>query len=65
MSEVLSNEQVAELVAAAKDGVSPKVPQRRGRPRRVRDIDFSRPSKFTQDQVRRYQRAHDAFCRTV
>jgi flagellar motor switch protein FliM len=40
-------------------------PQRRGRLRRVRDIDFSRPSKFTQDQQRRYLRAHDAFCRTV
>jgi flagellar motor switch protein FliM len=66
VSEVLSNEQVADLVAAAKEGTIPSsAPQRRGRPRRVRDIDFSRPSKFTQEQVRRYLRAHDAFCRTV
>ena len=32
-------------------------------PKRVREIDFSRPAKFTQDQQRRIGRAHDAFCR--
>jgi flagellar motor switch protein FliM len=31
----------------------------------VRDIDFSRPSKFAQDQQRRLERAHEAFCRTA
>lgn len=38
---------------------------RNGRPRRVREIDFSRPNKFTPDQGRRLERAHDAFCRTA
>ena len=62
MSEVLSSDQVTDLLAAAKRA---NADGQRRRPRRVRDIDFSRPSKFTQDQVRRYLRAHDAFCRTV
>jgi flagellar motor switch protein FliM len=31
----------------------------------VRDIDFSRPSKFAIDQQRRLERAHEAFCRTA
>ncbi len=35
------------------------------RTRRVREIDFSRPSKFAQDQQRRLERAHEAFCRTA
>ena len=33
------------------------------RPRRVRDVDFSRPTKFTPDQQRRFERAHESFCR--
>ena len=35
------------------------------RPPRVRDIDFSRPNKFSQDQQRRLERAHEGFCRTA
>jgi flagellar motor switch protein FliM len=31
----------------------------------VRKIDFTRPSKFTTDQQRRLERAHDNFCRSV
>jgi flagellar motor switch protein FliM len=31
----------------------------------VREVDFSRPNKFTQEQQRRFERAHEAFCRTV
>jgi len=38
---------------------------RNGRPRRVREIDFSRPNKFSPDQGRRLERAHEAFCRTA
>ena len=64
---VLSDEQIAALVAAAQGGEAidkrPEPRQRRGR--RVREIDFSRPNKFPQDQQRRLERAHDAFCRTV
>jgi len=35
------------------------------RARRLREIDFSRPTKFTQEQLRRIERAHEAFCRTT
>ena len=32
---------------------------------RVREIDFRRPSKFTRDQIRRLQNAHESFCRSA
>jgi flagellar motor switch protein FliM len=68
VTEALSNEQVAELVAAARAGQGPgegaSAAERRPR-RRVRDIDFSRPAKFTQEQQRRIERAHESFCRTA
>lgn len=35
------------------------------RARRVREIDFARPTKFGQDQQRRIERAHEAFCRSA
>ncbi len=35
------------------------------RARRLREIDFSRPTKFTQEQLRRIERAHEGFCRTA
>lgn len=64
---VLSEEQVAALVAAAKEGQLPtggaQAPL--SRRRRVRKIDFTRPSKFTTDQQRRLERAHENFCRSV
>ncbi len=34
-----------------------------GTPRRVRPVDFRRPTKFTRDQMRRLESAHDGFCR--
>ncbi len=65
--DVLTNEQVAALVDAAKRGQTPTrdAAARTRRSRRVREIDFSRPSKFAQDQQRRLERAHEAFCRTA
>ena len=64
---VLSDDQVAALVAAAKEGQLPaggtQAPT--SRRRRVRRLDFTRPSKFTTDQQRRLERAHDNFCRSV
>ena len=66
MSENLSNDQIAALVEAAKYGqTGPAAPAQKRRARRVRDIDFSRPSKFAQDQQRRLERAHESFCRTA
>jgi flagellar motor switch protein FliM len=66
MTDVLTPEQIAELVAAAKDGevpAKPAAPTRR--PRRVREIDFTRPVKLAPDQQRRFERAHETFCRTA
>ncbi len=34
-------------------------------PRRLREIDFSRPTKFSQDQQRRVAREHEDFCRSA
>jgi flagellar motor switch protein FliM len=64
---VLSDDQVAALVAAAKDGQLPDAGAQPSvaRRRRVRKIDFTRPSKFTTDQQRRLERAHENFCRNV
>ncbi len=64
---VLSEDQVAALVAAAKDGQLPDGAAQApvSRRRRVRKIDFTRPSKFTTDQQRRLERAHENFCRSV
>ena len=65
--DVLSNDQVAALVEAAKQGqtVPKEAAPRSRRTRRVREIDFSRPSKFAQDQQRRLERGHEAFCRAA
>ena len=62
MSKALTPERVdtAAAPAAAGDGVRGK-----RRARRLRDIDFSRPTKFTQEQLRRIERAHEGFCRTA
>jgi flagellar motor switch protein FliM len=64
---VLSNEQIAELVAAAKEGQMPEATDTRAarRGRRVRDIDLLRPTKFAQEQTNRIARAHEVFCRTA
>jgi flagellar motor switch protein FliM len=60
---MLSAEEIAALVASG--GEAPTETQRARRPRRVREIDFSRPSKFTQEQQRRIERAHESFCRAA
>ena len=61
---VLSPDAIAALVDAARDGRLPEekpAPQRR---RRMRAVDFTRPTKFTSEQERRLHRTLDAFCRT-
>lgn len=67
MSEILSNDQVAALVEAAREGQlpTPTAEHPARRPKRVRDVDFMRPSKFAQEQQRRIERGHESFCRTV
>jgi flagellar motor switch protein FliM len=63
--EALSSDEVAALVSATRQGAAlpGAADGRRRRRRRVREIDFSRPTKFTQEQQRRLERAHDDFCR--
>jgi len=62
---VLSADAIAALVDAAREGRLPDeapTPQRR---RRMRAVDFTRPTKFTADQERRLKRSLEAFCRTA
>lgn len=65
--EVLSNDQIAALVEAAKQGQLPadsaKTAGRRAG--RLRTVDFTRPTKFSNDQERRLSRTLDTFCRTA
>jgi flagellar motor switch protein FliM len=63
--QVLSNDEVAALVAAAQDGQAPSAETRPRRSRRVRTVDFTRPTKFSKDQQRRLELAHDTFCQTA
>ena len=63
--QVLSADAIAALVDAAREGRLPDeapTPQRR---RRMRAVDFTRPTKFTADQERRLKRSLEAFCRTA
>jgi flagellar motor switch protein FliM len=63
--QVLSADAIAALVDAAREGRLPEespTPQRR---RRMRAVDFTRPTKFTADQERRIKRSLEAFCRTA
>jgi flagellar motor switch protein FliM len=69
MSELLTNDQVAALVEAAQQGELPD-DQAGGstalrRNRRLRSVDFARPTKFTSEHERRIVRALDAFCTTA
>jgi flagellar motor switch protein FliM len=64
--QVLSPDAIAALVEAAKEGRLPEEPSAdRGRQRRMRTVDFTRPTKFTSDQERRIRRALETFCRTA
>ncbi len=63
---VLNADAIAALVEAAKDGKLPEDGHGAARrQRRVRTVDFSRPTKFTSDHERRFRRSLDAFCRTA
>ncbi|MCD6727166.1 MAG: FliM/FliN family flagellar motor switch protein [Solirubrobacteraceae bacterium] len=66
-SGVLDTEQIAALVEAARKG---ELPADVGgaaarRPPRLRKVNFERPTKFTPDQERRFDRLMEAFCRTA
>lgn len=66
-SEMLSADKIASLVEAAKTGDLPD-PAAAGaarRPHRLRTVDFSRPTKFTTEQQRRFTRGLETFCQTA
>jgi flagellar motor switch protein FliM len=64
--QVLSPDAIAALVDAAREGRLPEEPAvDRTRHRRMRAVDFTRPTKFTAEQERRIKRALDTFCRTA
>ena len=66
MSDMLSPEEIAALVEAAKQGQLPEQSAPGARRRhRIRTVDFSRPTKFTSDHQRRIARALDTFCQTA
>jgi flagellar motor switch protein FliM len=66
MSEVLTNDQVAALVEAAHQGELPDDGHASARrARRLRTVDFARPTKFTTEHERRIVRALDTFCQTA
>lgn len=64
--ETMSQEAITALVEAARNGedVEAAAPAPVGRrARRLRRMDFTRPTKFTNDQERRIRRAMETFCR--
>ena len=66
VSDLLNPDQIAALFEAAKQGTVPETPAttaRRGH--RLRTVDFSRPTKFTNDHQRRISRAIDTFNATA
>jgi flagellar motor switch protein FliM len=63
MSDVLTPEQIAEFVAAG-DALTAAGGTAR-RPRRIRDIDFSRPTKLSPVEQNRFEQAHAGFCRAM
>lgn len=68
MSGTLAQDAVAALVAAARTGALPENDGPSGdgrRSRRVRRMDFTRPTKFGSDVERRTTRAMDAFTRAA
>jgi flagellar motor switch protein FliM len=67
MTDTLDADRIAALFEAA--GQQARTPEEADaaagrRPRWLRTVDFSRPTKFTTDQERRLTRAIEAFCRT-
>ena len=67
MSSPVDADRIAALMAAAGQARRPAdgEPGTGRRPRWLRTVDFSRPTKFTTDQERRLTRAVEAYCRTA
>lgn len=65
MSEHLDETQIEALFAGESEGAATVAPAAPTRRRRIRTVDFSRPSTFSKEQERRLRRAHEVFCRTA
>ena len=67
MSTPVDADRIAALMAAAGQSRRPAEGESGTgrRPRWLRTVDFSRPTKFTTDQERRLTRAIEAYCRTA
>jgi flagellar motor switch protein FliM len=68
VSASLDAERLAALLRGAQQEVADpaaEAPAGGRRPRWLRTVDFSRPTKFTTDQERRISRAMETFCRTA
>lgn len=66
MSSPVDADRIAALMATAGEARRPGDDAATGRrPRWLRTVDFSRPTKFTTDQERRLTRAIEAYCRTA
>ena len=67
MSTPVDADRIAALMAAAGHARRPAEGETAAgrRPRWLRTVDFSRPTKFTTDQERRLTRAIEAYCRTA
>ena len=64
MSEVLTPQQLADVAASVADAQTAPGGTAR-RPRRIREIDFSRPTKLSPLEQTRFEQAHAAFCRSM
>ena len=63
---VLSADQIAALFEASDRGELPEEEkQSSARGKRVRSVDFTRPIKFTPEQIRRVKQAMDRFCQAA
>jgi flagellar motor switch protein FliM len=67
VSSTVDADRIAALMASAGDTRKPAPggDATGRRPRWLRTVDFSRPTKFTTDQERRLTRAIEAYCRTA
>lgn len=66
MTQAMTQDAISALVEAAREGSVddvPTAPARRAR--RLRRMDFTRPTKFSGDQERRIRRAMETFCRSA
>ena len=60
MKELLSADELSDLLTAVGEGDAPAAPAGSGVERRVQSIDFRKPSRLSRDQLRALQQLHDA-----